>query len=241
MQAIIVRFIALVFIMQTLILTGCSVRQPMPEISGPPAFDPTQFKSGEVYSIDPAQSYLHIYVYRSGPMAKLGHNHVISTNDIDGKIYRHALIEKSGMVLRLPVTSFEVDNLKLRQAAGEQFSSVPTAQDIAGTKHNMLSERVLNAAEYPDIKITSVTVKGSGERYLTALRFEVAGHTRDLKVPATVTLEPDLILIDGNIPLRQSDLGLTPFSVMLGALSVADEMQVRFHLTAVLDKAGNNT
>jgi hypothetical protein len=32
--------------------------------------------------------------------------------------------------------------------------------------------------------------------------------------------------------LRQSDLGLTPFSVMLGALQVQDEMHIKFKIVA---------
>ena len=38
--------------------------------------------------------------------------------------------------------------------------------------------------------------------------------------------------VSGEFPLKQSDLGLTPFSALLGALQVVDEMKVRFHLVA---------
>jgi hypothetical protein len=36
----------------------------------------------------------------------------------------------------------------------------------------------------------------------------------------------------GEFPLRQTDLGLTPFSAMLGALQVQDEMRISFHIVA---------
>jgi len=36
----------------------------------------------------------------------------------------------------------------------------------------------------------------------------------------------------GELPLKQTDLGLTPFTAMLGALAVQDEMKVRFHFVA---------
>jgi hypothetical protein len=32
--------------------------------------------------------------------------------------------------------------------------------------------------------------------------------------------------------LKQTDLGLTPFTALLGALQVVDEMKVRFHIVA---------
>jgi len=49
-----------------------------------------------------------------------------------------------------------------------------------------------------------------------------------------VTLESrgtDLVA-SGEVELRQSQLGLTPFSVMMGALQVQDAMRVQFRLIA---------
>jgi len=36
----------------------------------------------------------------------------------------------------------------------------------------------------------------------------------------------------GEFPLRQSELGLTPFSGLLGALQVQDEMRISFRIMA---------
>jgi hypothetical protein len=36
----------------------------------------------------------------------------------------------------------------------------------------------------------------------------------------------------GTVNLKQTDFGLTPFSVMAGALAVQDEMELRFDLRA---------
>jgi hypothetical protein len=41
------------------------------------------------------------------------------------------------------------------------------------------------------------------------------------------------ISASGTAVLRQSDMGLTPLSVMLGALQVQDELTVKFKLVAV--------
>jgi hypothetical protein len=38
--------------------------------------------------------------------------------------------------------------------------------------------------------------------------------------------------VRGEFALRQSELGLTPFSAMLGALQVQDEMHLTFRLVA---------
>jgi polyisoprenoid-binding protein YceI len=167
-------------------------------------------------------------------LAKLGHNHVISTRDIQGKIYRHPLLEKSGIIVRLPVASFEIDDPVLRRLAGEEFASTPTTQDIDGTRRNMLSEKLLNAATHPHIDITSVAFHETPAHYLAQLRFEVAGNIRDIEIPAVVEETGNRILIRGSTRIKQSDLGLTPFSIMMGAISVQDEMNIEFRLLAEL-------
>ena len=45
-------------------------------------------------------------------------------------------------------------------------------------------------------------------------------------------LSADQLVLEGSSPLRQSELGLTPFSAMMGALQVQDEMQVSYRIVA---------
>ena len=40
------------------------------------------------------------------------------------------------------------------------------------------------------------------------------------------------LIVSGDTSVRQTDLGLKPFSAMLGALQVQDEMRVRFRIVA---------
>ena len=61
----------------------------------------------------------------------------------------------------------------------------------------------------------------------------VAGHESTLAVPFTLTSSPDRISAAGSVVLRQSDLGLTPLRVMLGALQVQDDITVKFRFVAV--------
>jgi hypothetical protein len=51
-------------------------------------------------------------------------------------------------------------------------------------------------------------------------------------VPVRWQLNPGTLDLSGTLTLRQSELGLTPFSAMLGALQVQDEMHVSFHIVA---------
>jgi hypothetical protein len=53
-----------------------------------------------------------------------------------------------------------------------------------------------------------------------------------IDVPVTWRRDGDVLTASGEFALKQTDLGLTPYSVMLGALRVADEMKVRFSIVA---------
>src|SRR5690349_11689256 len=41
-----------------------------------------------LYELDPQQSSIVLKVYRDGPLARFGHNHVIVAADLSGKVYR---------------------------------------------------------------------------------------------------------------------------------------------------------
>jgi hypothetical protein len=61
----------------------------------------------------------------------------------------------------------------------------------------------------------------------------VAGHASTLVVPFMLETSSGRVSASGSVALRQTALGLVPFSVMLGALQVQDELTVKFRLVAV--------
>lgn len=197
-----------------------------------PAFDPGRFHGGDVYEILPQASEIRILVYRGGPLARLGHNHVISTRDIHGKIYRHQDSRNSGVVLQLPVNSFEVDNPVLRARAGPAFATTPSAKDIAGTRYNMLGEQVLNSKQYPYIRLVSVEISGNGELQNALMRVSVRDVVADLNIPFKTHYKGGKIIIEGQTEVSQTDLGIKPFSILMGSIAVQDEMTLQFRLVA---------
>ena len=55
--------------------------------------------------------------------------------------------------LEFSVANLVVDDPMLRSTLGADFASVPTADDIAGTRGNMLGDKVLDGEKYPRIRI----------------------------------------------------------------------------------------
>jgi hypothetical protein len=199
------------------------------------AVQPTRPPAGAAaYSIDAAQSELRLLVYRAGPMARLGHNHVILNRAVGGWVDAAARPESASFSLYVPVADFVVDDARARSEEGQDFSADVPEEAKSGTRRNMLSAAVLDAERFPVITLTSVGINQAAEGNLTAtLTIGVAGHESTLAVPFTLEISPDRISAAGSVVLRQSELGLTPLRVMLGALQVQDDITVKFRFVAV--------
>jgi polyisoprenoid-binding protein YceI len=76
------------------------------------------------------------------------------------------------------------------------------------------------------------TAAAPGSPTQADVQVTIRGQTHSLSVPVTYSLENSRLIVSGELPIKQSDLGLTPFSAMLGALQVQDEMRVRFRIVA---------
>lgn len=188
------------------------------------------------YTIDAASSDVHWLVYKAGSLARLGHNHVISVAGLTGSVSTAgADLSAARFDLQFPVASLVVDDPKLRGGLGTDFSSVPSADDVAGTRKNMLSERVLMADHFATIRVSGQGPAGAGGAQTLQITVELLGRAVALTVPTTVNVGGDELTASGEFELTHGALGMTPYSVMLGALQVADKMKFvyRIHATAV--------
>ncbi|HEY4970014.1 MAG TPA: YceI family protein [Steroidobacteraceae bacterium] len=190
---------------------------------------------GRPYQIDENRSELRILVYRAGPLARLGHNHVMVNRRVHGAV-NLAQEGASAFWLRVPVAEFIVDEPQARREEGTDFAAEVPDHARSGTLHNMLGATVLDAAEYPDISVDGIAAAGapdSGAAPLVAtLTIGVAGHESKIEVPFVLESDSGRLSASGSFELRQSALGLTPYSLMLGALQVQDAMTVKFRLVA---------
>lgn len=211
----------------------------------PPAgegVEPAQPPAGTAaYSIDAAQSELRLLVYRAGPMGRLGHNHVILNRAVGGWVDAaaaglpgsRAYPESASFSIFVPVADFVVDDARARSEEGQDFSAEIPEDAKSGTRRNMLGAALLDAERFPVITLTSIGITQAPEGNLVAtMTVGVAGHESTLAVPFQLTISPGRISAEGSAVVRQSALGLTPFSVMLGALQVQDEITVRFRFVA---------
>ena len=188
---------------------------------------------GARYIVDASRSDVHWLVYKAGAFARRGHNHTVAVGDLAGSVVVDAAdLAKSRFDLEFAVAELVVDDPALRSTLGPEFASVPTAEDIAGTRTNMLSERVLDGDQYPQIRITGSGPAAAGGAQALAVRVQLLGRTVDLEVPTEVTLQGDVLHAHGEFELDHADLGMQPFSLMMGALQVGEKLTFSYDVTA---------
>lgn len=184
------------------------------------------------FVLDAARSDVRFLVYRAGPLGSFGHNHVIEAKQLSGDVYLADDIRASGFSLTLPVAGFVVDDAAARRVEGPDFASQPSAAAIEGTRKNMLGPALLDAEHFPVISIRSVKFLGPDWGLDATVRITLHGTARDLTVPIAIARSGEDLEVTGDFDIRQSDFGITPFSILGGGLQVADDIQIRFHLIA---------
>jgi len=217
------------------LLSGCPLRPRVPAVPPQVTAETPAPHEGVPYDIVADESLLTLRVYRGGTLASAGHNHLIALHALTGTVYVPADVLRSSFEVHIPVASFTVDEAQLRlQEHSPDFP--PDVPDTAreGTRRNMLGEALLDAERNPQIVLRAVRLESAGEARAVLARVQttVRGEQRTISVPVRYQFTAGALIASGEAPLRQSDLGLTPFSALLGALQVQDEMRVRFRIVA---------
>nr|WP_315848432.1 YceI family protein [uncultured Rhodoferax sp.] len=221
-------------------LVGCTAAPTGPgpgeTVASPAAVQATAASpSATRYRLDPAASTLHILVYRGGPMARLGHNHVVSSKNLRGSVWQGPSLESSGFDITVPVNDLVMDDNDARAAEGEDFPLNVSEDAKQGTKANMLRDTLLDGARYPEIRITSVRVQGDAHAPVVIAALRIRDQTRQVTVPVTLQTTDGALRVVGRFEVKQSDFGITPLSIAMGALLVVDAVTIKFDLLARTD------
>lgn len=215
-----------------LALGACAAPRPItPPVPAPEGATVPSLPAPGQYPIDSAASELRLLVYRAGPLANLGHNHVMVNRTVTGLVQIGADVSTSSFTLHVPADSFEIDDAQARREEGGDFPGDIPEDAKAGTRRNMLSAVVLNAGEYPEITVKSLSLSGTPAALNADLEISAAGHTSQISVPFTLQGDAQHFIAAGSMELRQTALGLSPYSLMHGALQVRDAMQLKFKFT----------
>ena len=218
------------------VAAACSSPPPVTQPAGAAANTgaPRNVESRQVQNAE-----LVIHVGKAGRLARLGHNHLMAASEFDSE----AGFDQLGtlrMQVRLAVDNIRVDDPELRgryaaadAAYAERYRSVPSAKNIADTRRNMRSAKVLDASNFPYLGATAI-VPGAAAEFAAgqsgSLNVELDLQVRDQHTPRTCVLhwQRNASGLAGscNFEVTHSELGLTPFSALGGALRVAERLQI---------------
>jgi len=187
--------------------------------------------SSDVYQIVPERSRAEILVRRGGRLEHLGHNHVISAQKITGyAVLNTTQPQTSRADLAIDLNALVVDSPELRSVY--QLDTQPSDEDINGTANNM-STHVLELETWPQ---AFVRIEGP-EALEGTSRCDVTLTLKDVTrtFPATLLIhrDDDVLRVRGSFDLNQSDYGIEPFSVLGGALTIHDRLEITYRLEAV--------
>lgn len=219
-------------------LAACPTRPPLPPAAvrnaPPPQLAPLV---GRPYDIVAGESLLSVRVYRGGALASAGHNHLIASHTLVGTIYVPGDVLKGSFEVHIAVAELTVDepDLRAQEPAGDFPPDVPQSAR-EGTRRNMLGPALLDADDYPEVVLRAVRLERAAgaapEELIALMDAQVRDQHRTIAVPVRYELAAETLTVTGETALRQSDLGLTPFTALMGALAVQDEMRVRLRIVA---------
>ncbi|NKB77727.1 MAG: hypothetical protein GKR96_11990 [Gammaproteobacteria bacterium] len=178
-------------------------------------------------------SLVQIFVYSEGPLAALGDNHIISTHELEGNVeFNGKSISQSSLSFVVPVHSFEVDNPMLRAQAGKDFESRISSLNRKITRKSMLSSKILDAAQFPIIKIDSQSIRKQENVIVVELDVTLHGQSRLETTTVTLNHTDHWLTLAGQLSINQSDYGITPYRIAFGGIRVREQLDLKFEITA---------
>lgn len=195
----------------------------------PEAFYRTAAARGDVvFRIDAGRSRAVLLARRGGPLARVGHDHIVASRQLQGYVLTPGAGGARADVY-VSLEDLEVDDPAMRVEAG--LTTALSPEDIAGTRRNML-EKVLESHRHPFMSIRVRAVEAAGAGAVLSCDITLHGVTRALRIPALLESDADSLSVSGRFSLRQTDFGITPYSILGGALQVQDRVDLTFEIRA---------
>ena len=188
------------------------------------------FPSGS-FAVDPEKSRVEVLLLRAGPFKGFAHDHLLLARGFSGRIDLNAAdLPRTSVEIAFPVLLLEVDPPEAR--AREGLEGVVDAAERKSVRETMLGPEQLDAERFPEITATAEAVLGVLPNPTLRLSLRIKDVRRTLLVPVTVSFSGETLRAEGELRLNQTDFGIEPFSFLLGAVSVEDEVRVRFIIVA---------
>ncbi|MGV0626318.1 YceI family protein [Mycolicibacter minnesotensis] len=179
------------------------------------------------WQIDAAHGRLQLGTGVAGRAAKMGHRLTIVMERWEATV---SLSDDRPTAVQLSV---EVDSLRVLQ--GDGGLTPLTGPEKALIRANAL--KCFEADKHPLIRFSCSDIEPTDDGYRLAGELEIRGKRRAHVLAVRVADEGGSWQIDGDSQVLHSDFGVRRYSMMLGAMQVADEVAVTFSATVAAQQA----
>lgn len=191
-------------------------RPPAAPAAAPPvAANPSQ--------VDVKLSRAYVLVGKTG----LGHEHGVEGRLASGHLQLGATAKAGELVFDM--TSFVAETKEARAVVGLKGEGSSGSQVTT----NMLGPSVLDVAKYPESRYVihaavplAVQKADALPEYELHGEFTLHGVTQPLRVRAQMTEKDGKVRLRGRFAVLQTRFGITPYTAALGAVGVADQLDV---------------
>ena len=152
--------------------------------------------------------------------AKLAHDLVLTANQWSGTLNVDADNPgASSASLSIDARSIDI----VEASGGMKGLSDKDRKDIGKN----IDEKVLQTGKYPTLTFESTSVSGSEPNFNVAGNMTITGTTR----PVNVAINVNGTDVTGTTTISQKDFGIKPFSAMLGAIKLRDDVEFELHVS----------
>jgi polyisoprenoid-binding protein YceI len=167
------------------------------------------------HKLGPGHGALSVRTKRKGAAAKAGHDLLLHVTAWDATL---EVGEEPARVLSVAVDA-DAGSLRVREGTGGMQA---LGEDDNESIHKSIDDDVLKRQQIA-FRSTEVQSNADGDRVTVRGDLTLAGKTRptefDLEIGADGALK-------GHAVVKQSDWGIKPYSILFGALKVADEVEL---------------
>lgn len=168
------------------------------------------------WQLDASDGQLLVHTDVAGRASKMGHRLTIAMERWQASV---SWSGESPTGVDLVV---EVDSLRVLQGAGGVTPLTPPEKTLI--RSNAL--KCLSADKHPQIRFACDDVEPAGDGYRLSGTLEINGRRKPHVVAVRVAREDGSWQVSGDTKVRHSDFGVRRYSMLMGAMQVADEVTV---------------
>ncbi|HEX6492050.1 MAG TPA: YceI family protein [Candidatus Dormibacteraeota bacterium] len=164
-------------------------------------------------TLGPGDGSIKVYTKREGLAARVGHDLTLEASRWNAEV----TLDPDDITRSSVSATFDPGALEIVEGTG---GAMPLSDKDRNDIRKNIAQKVLTSGQI-QFRSTSVTAAGDGGITLDG-DLTVNGASRPVHLDLTQSGDR----VSGRLTIRQSDFGIKPFSAMLGALKVADPVDI---------------